>query len=107
MPHAEQQPIAADPCATGSPPSELQSPPSSVTEECASAKASPSTGNSSPGAGKTSKRFVDEDSKSPEYRSDTWRMANFKVRDLYQVEDLIGSGSSSNRAESLKEELYG
>ena len=31
-------------------------------------------------ASKGSKKFVDEDSKSPEYRSDEWRMKNFKVR---------------------------
>ena len=31
-------------------------------------------------AAKGSKKYVDEDSKSPEYRSDEWRMKNFKVR---------------------------
>lgn len=30
-------------------------------------------------AAKTSKKFVDEDSRSPEYRSDEWRMKHFKV----------------------------
>lgn len=30
-------------------------------------------------AAKGSKKYVDEDSKSPEYRSDEWRMKNFKV----------------------------
>lgn len=33
-------------------------------------------------AAKGSKKFVDEDSRSPEYRSDEWRMENFKVRQL-------------------------
>lgn len=29
---------------------------------------------------KGSKKYVDEDSRSPEYRSDEWRIKNFKVR---------------------------
>ena len=36
---------------------------------------------------KTSKKFVDEDSRSPEYRSDDWRMKHFKVSPWFCVPD--------------------
>lgn len=52
-----------------------------LAENAASAeKVSPAGGGSGAPGTKPSKRYVDEDSKNPEYRSDTWRMANFKVR---------------------------
>ncbi len=40
----------------------------------------PASNDADAAASKGSKKFVDEDSKSPEYRSDDWRMKNFKVR---------------------------
>lgn len=40
----------------------------------------PACNDADAAASKGSKKFVDEDSKSPEYRSDEWRMKNFKVR---------------------------
>ena len=40
----------------------------------------PASNDADAAASKGSKKFVDEDSKSPEYRSDEWRMKNFKVR---------------------------